>query len=251
MAGRISPQARGYVTPSEEDQARALLFSIWQSRSALLELIASCRGRIDQTPADQPGVFLVAFAAVLVLVDAARFLRATLGDHRVVKRKLNEPAPQFDIPGGTYDTVQRSLLSARHAWHLYHAIRFFDENEQTLRTVAQDDPLDTVMDVIGRRRHCLDVSLGRFAQTKLRVRTSQMFRGVAREVLGRALYGLQKLGMGMMADIYVRPGHTLQTLAKIFEALTEILMPGDDLIVRKEYALTNYFLPGHWPHAAL
>jgi hypothetical protein len=30
-----------------------------------------------------------------------------------------------------------------------------------------------------------------------------------------------------------------------------IVRPGDVLITRKEHALTNYFLPGFWPHAAL
>jgi uncharacterized protein YycO len=28
-------------------------------------------------------------------------------------------------------------------------------------------------------------------------------------------------------------------------------LPGDVLVTRKEHSLTNYFLPGYWPHAAL
>jgi uncharacterized protein YycO len=31
----------------------------------------------------------------------------------------------------------------------------------------------------------------------------------------------------------------------------KLLRPGDVLVVRKEFAATNYFLPGHWPHVAL
>jgi hypothetical protein len=33
--------------------------------------------------------------------------------------------------------------------------------------------------------------------------------------------------------------------------LVNLLRPGDVLVVRKEFAATNYFLPGYWPHVAL
>jgi hypothetical protein len=37
----------------------------------------------------------------------------------------------------------------------------------------------------------------------------------------------------------------------IADEIRQTLLPGDVLITRKEYAVTNYFLPGYWPHAAL
>lgn len=251
LAQRRAGEERGYLTPNEEDEIRGLLVSYWQARNALLELITSYR--IDENLSDEerPAAFLTAFAAALVLIDAARFLRETVHDRPVLRQKLNEPAPQFCIPGGAYDLVQRSLLGARHAWHLYHAIRYFEEQEPQLRALADDDEMARVIAIIDRLRRRLDVSVAQFAQARLRTRAGQAVRGLLLDTLGRAMYGLQKLGGTMISDRYVRRGHQPQLPAAVADELRTLLAPGDVLVVRKEFALTNYFLPGFWPHAAL
>ena len=94
------------------------------------------------------------------------------------------------------------------------------------------------------------MSVLQFARAKLRLRGGQA-RRLAVSAVGQALYGLQKLVSSMMADVFVRPGHRPRLPDSVAGTLTEILAPGDVLVVRKEYALTNYFLPGYWPHAAL
>ena len=38
---------------------------------------------------------------------------------------------------------------------------------------------------------------------------------------------------------------------QIRQSIRAMLRSGDVLINRKEYAVTNYFLPGYWPHAVL
>ena len=124
---------RGYFTPSEDDETRHLLVSYWQSRNALIELVYSFLDDASPRSADmRPASFLVAFSGALVLIDAARFLRENFHDRPVVRQKLNEPEPHFGIPEGTYDAIQRSLTSPVHAWHLYHAVTYYDENQAAL-----------------------------------------------------------------------------------------------------------------------
>jgi hypothetical protein len=97
----------------------------------------------------------------------------------------------------------------------------------------------------------LDVTIGQFSGAKLRTRAGQVARRIRWTLLGRAMYGLQKLAGVLASDKYLRPGHKPQLPGDVARELSRRLLPGDVLVVRKEYALTNYFLPGYWPHAAL
>ena len=251
IAERITPQERGYFTTAEEDDTRAILVSYWQARNALFELVTSFREGREDDDASRREAFLIAFAAALLLVDAARFLREAADQRPIVRRKFNEPAPQFGVPGGVYDAVQKSLVSARHGWHLYHALRYFDEHEAELRALGQGTAYAPLLACIDELRHRLDVSITDFATAKLRTRTDQVMRHVGRSVLGQALYGIQKLAGSLVADKYLRYGHRPGLPDDIAAEIRQLLEPGDVLVVRKEYALTNYFLPGYWPHAAL
>ena len=251
MADEFEAVERGYFRPDEEQRVRQLQVSYWQTRGALFELIDSLRRAEQPGEEHDPAAFLVAYAAAVLLVDAARFLREHFHEHAGVRHKLDEPDEQFGIPARMYDTVQKSLTSPRHAWHLYHAIHFFDDHESEIRALAGDPALAPALAVADRLGHRVRVSLATYAKARLRVRGRRLARHIGRGVFGRAVYGLQKVVSSMMADQYVRPGHHPGLPDEIRSALAARLAPGDVLIVRKEYALTNYFLPGHWPHAAL
>jgi Permuted papain-like amidase enzyme, YaeF/YiiX, C92 family len=251
IAERIEPQERGYFTTAEEDDTQAVLVSYWHARNALFELVTSFQDADDLDNGSRQESFLIAFAAALLLVDAARFLREIADSRPIVRRKFNEPAPQFGVPGGVYDAVQKSLVSTRHGWHLYYAVQYFNEHECELREIAQNSSYSPLIACIDELRHRLDVSLSQFAEAKLRTRTDQLMRHVGRTLICRALYGIQKLAGSLVADKYLRYGHRAGLPSEVAGEMQRLLMPGDVLVVRKEYALTNYFLPGYWPHAAL
>lgn len=251
LAKRVTAQERGYFTPDEEDDTFALLISYWQTRNALFDLICTMRGAAGDPRDPDPACFLVAFAAATILIDAARFLRETVDHHAIVRDKLNEPVAQFGIPAGVYDTVQKSLLSARQGWHLYHATNYYRSHVEQLHQAAAPIGGQPLIEIIERLQHRLDVPVHRFTRAKLRTRANQIARSVTWTVVGRALYGLQKLGGIVVSDKYVRQGHKPHLPADIAGELSQSLLPGDVLITRKEYALTNYFLPGYWPHAAM
>ena len=242
---------RGYFTPSEEETVRRLQVSYWQSRGALFDVALSFRDDRELSETVRPEAFLVAYAAAVLLVHAARFLRESFEPLPAVRGKLNEPEPSFGIPQGMYDTVQKSLTSPRHAWHLYHAMRYFDEHERELRAKASDPLLAGVMSVIDRLGDRMRVPASRYVKARLKVRANRAIGRLQHGLLGRALYGIQKLAASMAEGVFTRPGHRPNLPEQVARDFRQLLEPGDVLITRKEYAVTNYFLPGYWKHAAL
>ena len=237
---------RGYFTPSEDEDVRHMLVSYWQSRNALLELVLEMK---DQRHIDAN--FLVGYAGALVLVDAARFLYDEFDDRPAVRGKLNEPAPHFGIPGDLYDKVQASRANPVHMWHLYHATKYFTEHRDALVDASSGTPLEDLPELIENLQAASRISPARFAVLGARVRARHLVTLVKEDLLDRALYGLQKSVSSAVADVFTVRDHKPGLPTEILEQLRGLLRPGDVLIVRKEHALTNYFLPGYWPHAAL
>ncbi len=245
-------RTRGYFQPTEEEQLRHLLISYWQARCALLEVVQSLHEKIERAESQHNAIFLVGFAGAVTLIDGARFLRDHFHAEPVIRQKLNEAEPSFGIPEGIYDTVQESLTRPLHVWHLYHALEFWKQNQTELRAAAAREPLlADMLAIIEALQPRLDISTQRYATARLRVRTRQVVTGIHRDLLFRAMYGLQKLAGDLVAYIYVKPWHRPGIPLAIVTQLRGALVPGDVIVSRREFALTNYFLPGHWPHAAL
>lgn len=242
----------GYFTPTQDVQIRRLMVSYWQSRKALMELIQQVRSD-ERSPDDaSPAAFLIAYAAAVLLVDAARYLRRTFHDRPMVVAKLNEPEPYFGIPAGAYDSVQKSLTDPVHAWHLYHAHEFFHDHHDDLgRLATRDDRLAPVWAVIEQRGQALHVSRREYAKARLKVRSHEISENLGRLPRAAAMYRLQTIACRLVAGVHVLPLHRPRLPRQVGQRLRTLLHAGDVMIVRKEYAVTNYFLPGYWPHAAL
>jgi hypothetical protein len=249
----FSASARGFFTPTEDEQVRQLLVSYWHTRNALFEVVLENRAYDMAASADEKNTrFLIAFAGALVLIDAARYLRDNVHDRPVVRRKLNESEPTFDIPVGAYDRIQKSLTSPAHAWHLYHALQYWEEHERSLRAVAASHKLlGELLELIARLRQRLEVRLEDLVAARVRAQVRAVRTHVQRDLLFRAMYGLQKAVSRLLSEMYMQPGHRPALPPAIVAQLRPQLCPGDVLITRKEFAVTNYFLPGFWPHAAL
>jgi hypothetical protein len=242
---------RGYITPSGELAIRQLQLSYWKTRNALFELVYDIWRDVERVDRATPQQFLVALSAAAVLVDAARFLRDKFHRVTVVRRKLDEPDIVYGIPPRMYDEVQKSLTSPYHAWHLWQATRYYDKHHKKLREAAELQDLAPLVAIIDRLRERLRPPLRVYMRTRLQVRGRRAARRVGRDVLGRGVYALQEaLGRGL-AKVSVRPRHSPSLPRDIRAQVVELLRPGDVLVVRKEFAATNYFLPGYWPHVAL
>lgn len=251
----VDARARNYFTPTEDEQIRHLVVSYAQWRAALHDLVHTLTRGLTDTDAERandPPRFAAAFAAAVLLVDAARFLRDTWDSDELAVRKLNEPESHFGIEPGLYGAVQKSLTDPEHAWVLYRSAAFYDKALPQLNAIAADVPaMRTLLDVIARYIDRVRVRKRDYLKARLRVRGRQANRQITGGPLLRAIYAIQESVSRMAAHVSVRPGHTPALPQHVRDRLAPILRPGDIFVVRKEHVITNYFLPGYWPHAAM
>lgn len=243
---------RGFFTPSEDDQISAVWVSYYKSRAALHELIAAVRDRVGKPSGERIGEFALAYAAALILVHAARSLRELFGNDPIVRRKLNESHAGYGIELGSFDAIQMSLTDPKNALRIREANLFYEQHHDLLRTRAAESPLlSQVLGVIDELRTATDVSATRYVKARVSERQrNARDRILVGSVVG-AVYAIQEWGSRLVSHIKTIPSHVPRLPDHIQSELLTTLKPGDVLATRKDCALTNYFLPGFWPHVAM
>jgi hypothetical protein len=243
---------RGFFTPSEDEQVLHLWVSYHKSRSALRELIDSIRRSVGEASDEYAGEFAVAYGAALVLVDAARALRDLFGQDTLVRRKLNESYSLYGIPKGSFDSIQLSLTDPTNALRIRQATEFYDHYRDSLASLAEgDDGLGAVLGVIDSLSDSARVGTAGYIKARARERSRDVVDRIIIGSVSRTVYAIQEFGSRLASNVSTIPNHVPQVPDAIAARLREMLQAGDVLVTRKESALTNYFLPGYWPHAAM
>lgn len=152
---------------------------------------------------------------------------------------LNEPVPDLGLPANTYAKLKFRYLNvtvamefaARHAF--YQTLR--DGVPEALRQAIEQDA-NAVL------------KAGRGTGELL---TAKNALKVLRKAGDKAWFPVQSGVAEWMGDVKVhRVGRSLISPAQIHQLLPKLL-PGDVLLTRREWYLSNIGLPGFWPHAAL
>jgi hypothetical protein len=247
LQARIGARERGYFTPEEEEETARLYIAYIHSRNALLETVLELRDSGVTTESSQ--AFILCLGGALMLVDAAQFLRDTFGNNKIIRAKLNEANPVFGIPVGTYDHIQRSLTDPTNNWHLQQGRKHYEQARTKLSEEAPEcrPIIERIDEISGRLR----ATLSKYLKERLGVRRDQLTKKIGYNLFGRFIYDIQRSFASMMAELSTKPGHQPGLPKDIDQQVRQILRPGDVLLSRKEHVLTNYFLPGYWPHGAL
>ena len=243
---------RGYFSPSEDEQVEHLWVSYHGSRAALLEIVQVIRNEVGKASREQIGEFTLAYAATLILVDAARSLRDLFGKNDLVRRKLNEAFDDFRITAGSFDEIQLSLTDPGNALQIKNANQFYEQNHDYIQACSEDDEtLASVVAVIEKLSDATDVGKRKY----LKARVKELGRNTRDRVLlgnlNKAIYAILELGGRAVSNLSTSPEHVPALPTKIAQQIQALLQPGDVIVTRKEHAMSNYFLPGYWPHVAM
>lgn len=237
-AGLISGE-RSYYDPADDDEIRRMLIVFLALRDATLRTAWTYERHAQLVPGpERDRAARLHVASLILSYDlAARFVAAFDGK-TLAQRKLNEPEPRWDLPAGTHDTLRAALAHREYRRLVDRAL---------LTAVDFSDAPANFSPAYEAARARLANRSGWLAQ-KIAVRAND-----ARDLAGSGFYRASAQVSTLVGDARLRAPRQGRALVSA-EQLAELrgkLRPGDILIERRNWYLSNAFLPGYWPHAAL
>lgn len=239
---------REYFTPAEDDQLRSQFMSHLAYRAALLRLVATYSGfEAVRDPDARARCMLVGYAAGASVFDAGQALVSLYRGDPLVCRKLNEADPAAGIPAGMFDRIYENVSSGRNVQALAEMGAYYQTHrgEWVSAAVLPAEDFTWLEGVIerstaGLRTGALDRAGMRFEQILARVRQDGY----------TPVYAVQSMVSTWIGDTRLVQWEPLIRKEQILEVRRQ-LRPGDILLERRNWFLSNAFLPGFWPHSAL
>lgn len=249
--------ARGYFLPDEDEWVKlrySQYLSLRASLLATIEEIGSLAGRGCVEWNSRQPLFATAFAAACVLLRANRFIVDLASSHSVLWKKLDEEDSASGIPRKSFTTIYQALTSPRNQLRFLNAVDHYFRHRDEIFALAGDSVMKPVIELLESEEPFIEKSRSEVVKRRISYRWFSFLRrnrsawkNVMRgmfEVSGRAVAELRQPGIKPM-------GAPKRIHAGLQKQILEHVKPGDVFITRHDDAMSNLFLPGFWPHAAL
>jgi hypothetical protein len=241
--------ARSYYSQADRDAIHRLLLTYLNLRTALLRTVWTYRGAHDRVEAGpfEDRAFLLAYASAAKLIEKAEVVVTTFADDREARRALNAGDAAWNIPEGTYDRLRASLASPAVAAELLAARARFDALPAA-SALSADPVWRVLLEAASGARPAIDRLIAGVAEESLQIAAADLSVHAA-----ESAYLVERLVSTWIGDFRFKTRPTGRGLisAGQLDALSSELQPGDILLERRNWFLSNAFLPGYWPHAAL
>jgi len=249
LDARRKAENRQFYRPDEDDRIRWQFVTFLSFRAALLR-IAATYGNYESVrePALRARCCMVGTAAAGAAFEASLRLITTYRDNALVRKKLNEGEPRWGLPGELFDKVMASASSEANFKMFYEMGTFYvSRREEWKREAGWEEP----------EFQWLDERIGRslyFVQSHPISRSkewlSQLGRRVTKDVK-TPVYAAQSMLSEWIGDLRIVKDAPLITVEQVRKDIVPRLKPGDIFLERRNWFLSNAFLPGFWPHSAM
>jgi hypothetical protein len=232
---------RAPVLPPRE--AREAVWAAWQrflDYTLALDAIGRAHQRFAELePRARERSFAIGHAAYVAQYRFALDLLARLDRNPALLPQLNEPVPELGLRKGTYTRARVRFLNAVRGTE-FAALGMVDED-------AKATALPGLAATIAEDR----AAIWRYGAGRGEVLTVKSALQVVQRAAFAGWFPVQAGIAEWMGDTRLAPeGRALVTSTQV-AALAEALAPGDILLVRREWYLSNIGIPGFWPHAVL
>jgi hypothetical protein len=245
VLGRITTRV---YTQAENDRIRALLQSYLNYRSVLLRLLGYYSAYETISREDlRLKSFLLAYVCGLTMFREGIVLVTSYRDRPRARAKLNEAEPLWGIPPNLFETVYKNITDATNVRLLGEAWDYYEAQlpRMARHGLVEGPEIAWFHDTIRTQQQFIEQKAVDIWEGKWDILWRQVdaYRKVpvynAMAILGTFAANVK---------IWISPPHITQ--AQI-QDLTQILQPGDLILERQNWYLSNGFLPGFWKHMAL
>lgn len=245
--------ARGAFRPTEDESIAYWFARFLSIRESLWDVIDDVLTVLDKPTSaikshSELSYFLVGYAAVCLLIRIDRIMLFQVANHSVIQRKLNEPFPEYRIPGKQYTKIFSAFVDQDNVLAIRDAMKFAKKKHRKLLALSTDENVDFIVEHLGELESSLNPSKLSYIK--------RVWSYVSHKWRRRGVVSAKKILSGVMEGV----GRTASEFCEwenknvtedVRVSISAFLQPGDVIITRHAKALTNLFLPGFWPHAAL
>jgi hypothetical protein len=244
-------QSRGYYLPDEDERLRETYRSYLGARTSLWQMVRDLQPHLH---GEDLRIFGLAFCAASMLMRSATFVIALARERPVVWAKLDEAEPRFGLPRKTFTRIYRSLSSPGWMWRYQQSRAFYEKHRTSIHKALERGDMAEMIPWLEKeephfdpRKRSLWAGILGYRLYSFTRRTSSGYTKV--------MFHLFRLGGSAIAEMkqpFVKaPGQRKRVTDEVREQIRSLLKPGDIFVTRHDDALSNLFLPGYWPHAAL
>ncbi len=252
-------EKRGYFLPDEDDRVRGIYMRYLSVRLSLLEVVGEIKTLVKKEQLIQKyeyAFFAIGYSASVILIRTAKFIVKLSASRPVVRRKLDEAAPLYGLDRASFCAIYSNLTSPRRMWRFYEATKFFEEHQADIFSIDVEG-LDDILELLKKESEFIELSKSAYLKRRLRYR-KHSFRRRNSSGYRRVMFHLFRFSGCLISEMrqpfikrLVHGSRKKRISEAVLNELQGMLLPGDVIVTRHDDALSNLFLPGFWPHAAL
>jgi len=243
---------RGLFTPDEDERLQYWFAKFLTVRRNLWSVVEACidyAGGMDSLSEQHDyQVFVLGYSAVCSLMRIDRFLVTKIASHTIIQRKLNEPFPDHRIERKQFSDIVKAMVQPSNAIRIHQAHRILRKRRAKISQAVAESTVEQVFKKLPKQERYLNLSWRQYFKIWLSARKlSWKRRGASAKQ--KSIFTVLEYSGRLASELALpRPKKVTEAVRTQVQAL---LKPGDIFITRHSHALTNLFLPGFWPHAAL
>jgi uncharacterized protein YycO len=192
--------------------------------------------------------YLVSYLAWLIQYrQGLRFIDLTV-PNKTMEKLLDEGSVQHDVPPRAFASLKYNIIHVKAVSQLLGGRHYFKALRKTLKELYGDQE-ET------RYAFSLIDDYNAQARAQLKERAAIQFSynayDIARDATFEVWFPVQTNVAEWMGDTKVRRLHQHLITPEQLGAMRQHMQPGDILVARHNWYLSNVGLPGFWPHAEL